>query len=80
MEIEKQQEMGEESLLDEDKYLMEIKLDDLENSSGEQEEYWLLAIRATRNACALRRQSTNNAATPEPAWDGHIYWLYQNAV
>ena len=44
MEIEKQQEMGEKSLLEEDKYLMEIKLDDLENSSGEQEEYWLLAI------------------------------------
>jgi len=43
-EIEKQQEMGEESLLEEDKYLMEIKLDDLENSSGEQDEYWLLTI------------------------------------
>ena len=45
-EIEKQQEMGEEGLLPEDRYLLEINLDDMEITSGEKQEYWLLAIRA----------------------------------
>ena len=37
MEIEIQQELGEEGLLEEDKYLMEVNLDDLETTSGEQQ-------------------------------------------
>ena len=45
-EIEKQQEMGEEGLLPEDRYLLEINLDDMEITSGKKQEYWLLAIRA----------------------------------
>ena len=62
MEIEKQQELGGEGLLDEDRYLLEVNLDDLETTSGEWQEYWLLAIRAAREACNLRRQQTNNNA------------------
>ena len=54
MEIEKQQELGGDGLLEEDKYLLEVNLDDLENTSGEQQEYWLLAIRAAREARRLR--------------------------
>ena len=48
MEIEKQQELGTNSLEDGDKFLMEINLEDLENTSGESQLYWLLAIFAVR--------------------------------
>ena len=34
MEIEKQQELGEDGLLDSDKYLMEVNLNNLETTSG----------------------------------------------
>ena len=51
MEIEMQQELGEEGLLEEDKYLLEVNLEDLETTNGERQEYWLLAIRAAREAC-----------------------------
>ena len=44
MEIEKQQELEEESLLEEDLYLVEVNLDNLETSSGKRQEYWLLTI------------------------------------
>ena len=37
MEVEKQQEMGDNGLLREDRFLLEIKLDDLETSSEKQE-------------------------------------------
>ena len=35
MEIEQQQELGTEGLLDEDKYLLEVNIEDLNSSSGE---------------------------------------------
>ena len=65
MEIEKQQELGDNGLLREDRFLLKIKLDDLEASSGEQEEYWLLAIRSARKACALRNQQNQTATAEE---------------
>ena len=43
-EIEEQMEMGSDGLLDEDLWMMEVNLKDLETTSGEQEEYWLVAI------------------------------------
>ena len=39
MEIEKQKELGTDSLEEGDKYLMEINLEDLENTSGERQLY-----------------------------------------
>lgn len=54
--IEEQLELGEEGLEEEDKYLLEIKLDDLGSTSGEVQHYWLLAIRSARQAYSLRRQ------------------------
>jgi len=42
--------------LEEDHWMMEVNLGDMETTSGEQEEYWLLAIRATRVAAMLERQ------------------------
>ena len=62
MEIEKHQELGEEGLLEEDKYLLEVNLEDLETTNGERQEYWLLAIRAAREACRLRRTRENASA------------------
>ena len=61
MEIEKQSELGAEGLLPEDQYLLEINHEDFESSSGEKQEYWLLAIRAARKACLLRRQADGEA-------------------
>ena len=58
-----QQELGTEGLAEEDKYLMEINLDELETTSGEKQEYWLLAIRAARMATTLWNNSERVAAT-----------------
>ncbi len=33
--------------------MLEVNLGDLENSNGEQAEYWLLGIQAGRMACTL---------------------------
>ena len=58
-EIERQQEQGDEGLLAEDRYLMEVNLEDMETSSGERQSYWLLAIKAAREAAILRRNQDN---------------------
>ncbi len=55
-EIEHQMELGASGLLQEDKYLMEINLEDMETTLSEHQEYWLLAITATREASLLRQQ------------------------
>jgi hypothetical protein len=53
MEIERQQELGEEGLLEEDCYLAECNLGNLEETSGILETYWLLSIQAARDAGRL---------------------------
>ena len=55
--ITRQMDLGAEDLKEDDQYLMELvlKMDSLEESSGESQEYWLLAITAAREACRLRR-------------------------
>ena len=52
--LEDQLERGEEGLDKEDKFLLEINLDDLGTSSGEDQTYWLLALEAARDTRALR--------------------------
>ena len=52
--IEEQILLGGAGLEDEDKYLLDINLEDLETSSGETQTYWLLAILAAREATLLR--------------------------
>ena len=42
-EIEDQIELGGEGLSADDKWLLEINLEDLETTSGETQEYWILA-------------------------------------
>ena len=54
--IEHQLELGATGLLQEDRYLMEINLEDMESTLGERQEYWLLAITAARKANILREQ------------------------
>ena len=71
-EIQKQQELGGDGLDEEDKFLLEIKLEDLEESSGEHQEYWLLAIRAARKVVEnrRRRQGVTDTASETAAREG----------
>ena len=59
-EIEEQLERGGDGLLEEDQWMLEVNLGDLENTNGEKETYWLLAIKAARTAATLSRESTSN--------------------
>ncbi len=61
IEIEKQRDLGDEGPLEEDQFLAEINLNDLETTSGERLEYWLLAIRTARKAFLLRQQRLNES-------------------
>jgi hypothetical protein len=54
-EIEAQMELGEAGLLEEDNWMLEVNFGDLESTSGEQEQYWLVAIKATWEAAMLTR-------------------------
>ena len=53
----RQMDLGTEDLEEDDPYLMElvVNMDSLEESSGECQEYWLLAITAAREACRLQQ-------------------------
>jgi hypothetical protein len=48
VEIERQRELGDAGLLEEDKYLAEVNLEEMATSLGEQQHYWLLAIQTAR--------------------------------
>ena len=56
-EIEKQIEMGDEDLCEEDKWLMEVNLSDLDESSGDKEAYWLVAVEMARARFLIRQRS-----------------------
>ena len=55
-QIEDELSKGTEGLLDDHKFLLEVNLDSFgsSNGDGDSHEYWLLAIRAARVACAAR--------------------------
>ena len=53
-EILDQIELGEDGLEEADRYLLDINLGDLDSTSGERQEIWLLAIQAAREARRLR--------------------------
>ena len=55
MEIKRQQELGTEGMLEEDCYLADCNLGDLEETSGTMETYWLISIQAAREAGRLER-------------------------
>ncbi len=48
-----QDNLGEERLAAEDRFLLECNFDGLATTNGEQQEYWILAIQAAREACRL---------------------------
>ncbi len=56
LEIERQWDLGDDGLLEEDKYLAEVNLGDLETTSGERLHYWLLAIKTARKVKLFREQ------------------------
>ena len=60
--MEEQIELGEEGLEEKDKFLLEINLGELDNSSGEDKVYWLLVLQAARDARQLRRQQNGDVA------------------
>jgi hypothetical protein len=53
LEIERQWDLGDAGLQDEDKYLAEANLGDSETTSGERQHYLLLAIKTARKAKLL---------------------------
>ena len=55
-EIEDQIELGGAGLDKKDRYLLDINLEDLETSTGEDQYYWLIAIQAARADWNLRRR------------------------
>jgi hypothetical protein len=69
-EIAEQMKLGEAGLLEEDLWMMEVNLMDFENTSGEQEEYWLLAIKAAQVASMLAGQQ-DQLAQQTTVGDGH---------
>jgi hypothetical protein len=56
LEIECQRDLGDAGLLEEDKYLAEVNLGDLEPTLGECLHYWLLALKTARKAKLLWEQ------------------------
>ncbi len=61
-EIEHQVMLGGTGLDEQDRYLLEINVGDLDTSSGEDQYYWLLAIHAARVDRRLKEmQATDNA-------------------
>jgi hypothetical protein len=53
-EVEFQIALGGEGLAAEDQYLLEINLEDLDNSRGEDHIYWLMALKTARKAWQIR--------------------------
>jgi hypothetical protein len=71
-EIEAQQGQGSGNLLEEDQFLAEVNLEDLENTSREQQEYWLVAMRAVREARLLRGVSQPYLGSNTAAGEGRF--------
>jgi hypothetical protein len=53
-EIAYQLELGAEGLAEDDRFLLECNFDELTTTNCKQQEYWILAIQAAREACRLR--------------------------
>ena len=71
--IEAQQDMGWEDLTEEDQYLAEVNLEDLEHTSGKRQEYWLVAIQAAREASRLQRSWQSNIGRSRRARRGRAH-------
>ena len=58
--IKDQLGLGGEGLDERDHYLLKINLDDLEDSTGEDQQLWLLLIEAARHELQLHRQAEHS--------------------
>ena len=65
--IEEQMADGTDDLCEEDKWLLEVNLRDLNEVSGDKEAYWLLAVDMARKRFQIRQRSrqTDNADVTE---------------
>jgi hypothetical protein len=61
--MEEQMELGEAGLLEEDNWMLEVNPWDLESTSGEQEQHWLVAIKAAWEAAMITRQNEQAPCT-----------------
>jgi hypothetical protein len=73
MVIKAQQDMGWEGLLEEDQYLAEVNLEDLEHILGKRQEYWLVAIQPVREASWLQRLSQTDVRRGRAAIRGCLH-------
>ncbi len=65
-EIANQLSMGANNLMEDDKYLLEWNLLDLATTDGEQQEYWLLAIKVARMVSLIHQQTTQQLSISTP--------------
>jgi hypothetical protein len=56
-EIDRQLTLGPEGLAEEDRFLLECNFDSLTTTTGEHQEYWLLAIQAAREVSRIHTKS-----------------------
>jgi hypothetical protein len=52
-EVENQLNIGPDGLNEQDRFLLECNFDELANTTGEHQEYWLLAIQAAREVSCI---------------------------
>ena len=66
-ELESQIELGGDGLEEEDLYLLDINLEDLDHSSGEDQTYWLMALQTAWEAKRIREElaTTTTAGSSE---------------
>ena len=72
MAIKAQQDIGQEDLLEEDQYLVEVNKEDLEHTSSERQEYWLVAIQAAQEASRLQGLSKTKVCRQSTALRGRL--------
>jgi hypothetical protein len=58
-EVENQLTISPEGLNEQNRFLLECNFDDLATTTGEQQEYWLLAIQAAREASHICTAKAN---------------------
>jgi hypothetical protein len=72
-EVEYQLSLGPDRLDEQDRFLLECNFNKLATTTGEHQEYWLLAIVAAREASQLCSFWDNTERQQEHVWgrDGH---------
>jgi hypothetical protein len=63
LEVERQLALGGEGLAEGDKWMLEVNWSDIEDSTGEREAYWLLAIEAAREFNTRRQPQASQLDT-----------------